>query len=405
MYIYRLLILKILIVFFITACGGSKKIDIKPFDTSFLLDKEENDKKSQACEASTQNPIIGFFNANGNSNDVDYYKVNFTLKNTSYKIIQSGVPGIDTRLTFYLPDGTRLFYVDRGKTGEAEVLWEYYPTTDYILMRVESKGGYNDTVPYVINFIPKLGYGINEIEPNNSKDKAVLIKIGEEKSGLISPKDDVDFYKITFEENETENFSIKLETLSNLDINFTLINEKLNNNKYINNFGWGQKEFYPFLNSQKGVYYIRVSGSIKSSDRDDPVYYLKLEKNLDKKDDTDIYYEAEYNDDKENPTELVDGYEIIGAFFPDNDKDWFKFDLYKDPLSVDLSLSRVRGVDPVIELYDNNFNLIKVINDEDMDGGESVKLNDMIKGRYYVKIYSANKSLQEYRLFFNVRYK
>lgn len=395
-----------IIIIAFSGCSG-KKADIKPFDYNYLADKENNDTISKANEVTTQNPIVGFYNDKKNIGDKDYYKVYFSIKSTSYMIVLTGVPGIDSKLSFYLPDGNQLFTIDRGGKGESEKLYEYYPNTDYIIIAVEAKTGYNEKVPYAVNFIPKMDQGINEIEPNNDKASAAIIKLGEEKKGLISPKDDVDYYKIVFDDDNTHYFSIKIETLSNIDISFTLMNQTANIDKFINSFGWGDKEFYPFLSNKKGEYYIKVSGSIKSNDTKDPLYNLSVVELPNNDDGKELYYESEFNDNKDLATDIINGTEVIGALFPENDEDWFKFDLFKKPISVDISLSKLKGVDPVIEVYDSNMKLLKVIDQEGEDSGEKALLNDLGSGRYYLKLFSKNKkkSLQEYILFLNARYK
>ncbi len=395
------LILLGLILLNITCCGY--KIDIKPFDIKDFHDKDDNDTKKTAVEVTTQNPIIGFFDEKKNSGDIDFYKVYFSLKNTSYKVLLSGVPGIDSKMVFYGYRGDYLFVVDRLVKGEAEKLWDYYPRYDFIIISVEAKTGFNKKIPYIINFIPKKDEGINEIEPNNDRENAVVIKIGEEKKGLISPKDDIDYYKLVFDDEKTHNFSIKIETLSNLDINFTIMKSDDDLSKYINSFGWGGKEFFSFISNEKGDFYIKVGGVIKNDDVKDPLYYLKIEELPGREEDKDLYYEKEFNDSSKLATDLIEGTEIIGAFYPENDEDWFKFDLFKKPISVDISLSGIREVDSIIELYDKDLKLIKTINEKGEDIKELLSKNDISGGRYFLKIYG-KKSLQEYRLFYNARY-
>jgi hypothetical protein len=394
-----------IILTFLLLSSCSKKIDIKPLDKKFYIDKDDNDTINKAVEVTIQqNPIVGFFNKKENTGDRDYYKVSFALRNTSYKIVQTGVPGIDSKLEIYLPNGDILFKIDRNGIGEAEVLSEYYPSTDYIILMTEAKTSYNEKVPYIINFIPKNESGVNEIEPNNNEENAIEISIGDEKKGLLSPANDVDYYKIKYNDGEANNFLVKIETLSNLDINFTLINKESNLIKYVNNFGWGSKEFYSFLSKKKGDYYIKVSGNTNLNDRKDPLYYITIEKLPDDRDGATLYYEEEFNDLKDMATELIDNAEITGIFFPEKDEDWYKFELYKNPISVDLSLSSIRGIDPIIEIYNSDAKLINTINSGKIDSGENASLKNLSKGRYFIRLYSEKKSMQEYKLFFNIRY-
>ena len=139
---------------------------------------------------------------------------------------------------------------------------------------------------------------------------------------------------------------------------------------------------------------------MKLHDQKDPIYRLSIEKNID---ENNSYFEREYNDNHNQATELINESEIIGAFYPKNDEDWFKFDLITKPISVNIYLSRIRGLDPIIEVYDSNLNLFKIISKNKF--AKKVLLNDLSKGRYFVRIFSKEKSLLSYKLFFKVRNK
>lgn len=393
-----------LLIILIFSCNKLKE-KLLPFKEENLVDVEPNDILKKPNEVTSQSPILGFFNEKGNVGDKDYYKVYFSLKDISYEIIQTAVPGIDTKLTFFSPDGERLFFIDEGAKGESEKMWDYFPSYDHIILLVESKIGFNEKVPYVIEFIPKVDQGIDEIEPNNTLKNAVSIKLDELKKGLISPRGDIDYYKIDIQDDKIHDFSINIETLSNIDINIMLINTEFKKNKYINYSSWGGKEFYPFLSNEKGEYYIKISGNIKTHDRKNPIYYISIDKNYGKETNDDFYFEREYNDNNELATELIDGIYITGIFYPKNDEDWFKFDLFKDSISVDVSLSGIRGVDTIMELYNKDLKKLKIVNEKLKDRGEEISFNGLQKGRYYLKLTSKGYSLLLYKLFFNIRYK
>jgi hypothetical protein len=396
----------VILILFLFSCG-SKYPDIRPFDGKIISDKEDNDSLKKAIDVNSNLPIVGFFNSKGKGKggDRDCYKVSFALAGISYKIILTGVPGIDSKLSFYSANYSLLFSLDDGGKGESEKAWEYFPSSDTIIITVESKTGYNEKVPYVVNFAPNIKGSVNEIEPNNDKETAIQIRLGEEKKGLILPKEDFDFYKIVFEDDKSHDFNIKVKVYSPFDINFTLYNEKNGSAKFINSYSWSGMETYPYLNSKKGEYFIKVGGVINPNEANkNPLYSILIEEIDPDMAEKDNYYEQENNDEPEYATEIISGGTTIGAFYPENDADFFTFDLYKNPLSVDVSLSRIREIDPIIEIYDSSKKLIRTINDEKEDQGEKVILNALQKGRYYIKVFSKNKSLLVYKLFFNIRY-
>lgn len=395
----------IISVFILLNCFNSLKEKFKPYDYTKINDKENNDSRKTAVTANASEPVIGFFNDKGKARDIDYYMVYFNNLYASYQIIQTAVPGIDSKLTFFTADGKILYIIDNKGKGEAEKLWEYYPDNEYLLFKIESKLGYNEKVPYFIDFISNVIEDNKEIEPNNSKDRAVVIKIDQNYNGLISPREDADFYKIVFDDNKYTDFSLEVNTLSGLDINFTIMNEKNNQVKYINNSSWGQKEVFPFLSNEKGEYFIKVQANVREYELKNPSYQFEIKSLPSKDQDKELFYEREFNDTYDFATEIIDASEIHGLFFPDEDADCYKFDLYKDALSINIDLSSIRGIDPKIELYDKDYKLLKSENRNKKDLGEQVLINDLDKGRYYLKLDSRDSSLLVYKLFLKVRYK
>lgn len=395
-------ILFLLIFFF--EC--TKKVDIKPFDSKNINDVENNnDLMKSPDDVTTQMPIIGFFNNKNDIGDKDYYNVFFSSKNTSYEILLTAVPGIDAKVSFYSSSKKKLFEIDRGSKGEPEKLWEYYPIGENLIICIESKIGHNEKVPYVLNFTQKIDNDINEIEPNDEEQNPDIIKLGDEKKGYISPADDTDYYKIAFDDDSFYDYSIKIESQSSLDINFSLINLNNNKSKFINDYSWGNQEYYPFLSNKKGVFLIKIKGNIKSGSFQNPIYKLIIEDKSNKKiEDEDVYYEREFNDNKDEATDIIDGCSIVGIFYPDNDEDWFQFDIIRKAISLNISISRIKGINPKIELFDKDLNLIKLNDDNGFDEGEETLINDLNKGKFYIKISSKNKSLLIYRLFLNIRY-
>jgi hypothetical protein len=118
----------------------------------------------------------------------------------------------------------------------------------------------------------------------------------------------------------------------------------------------------------------------------------------------ETYFEREDNDKQENVTEIISGSEMIGTYNPAKDSDWFKFELFKKPISIDLSVSRVKGVDPIMEIYDDKKNLIKTVNNNGKDNGEQIALNNLEAGKYYVRLSAEDSSLFTYKLYFYIRY-
>jgi hypothetical protein len=235
----------------------------------------------------------------------------------------------------------------------------------------------------------------------------VEIKVDDEKKGLISPDQQANYYKVVFTDSQIHDFSVELETMSNHDFAFTILNDQDEKNekvKFINNFGWGEKESYPFLASLKGKYYIKVSANLKPNDNTIPTYTLKL-KNASSyfsESNSNFLYEREFNDDKDHATDLPSGKTIVGTLFPANDEDWYKIEIYGFYSSANISLSRIRNINTKIEVYNSNMSLVGS-NSGKQDETNSLLLSNVGRGTYYVKITGDDKSLEVYKLFYTAK--
>lgn len=393
-------------LFIVFSCSKVDKADFNLYQKR-LTDIENNDDKNSACLTTTQNCIVGFFNNKLSIGDKDFYNISVTQKNSSYKMILTSVPGIDSKIAVYTSQGEILFYVDENGRGEGEKLWEYYPNGDIISLSVEAKTDYNETVPYYLNFEAKGKDSVEEIEPNNDESNAIKIDIEDDKLGLISPKNDFDYYKIQLTDGPNSDFEIRLETISKLDLNMTIYDKDNAIQKFVNTNSWGGAEIFSFLSSKSKVYYIRVGGSIDKYDKMDPRYTLSVKKLKPVFfHEAESFYEREFNDNIGLATDMINATEYIGSFFPEEDVDWYKFDVLKNENMVNISLSGIRGLDLVIEIFDKNSSLVKKIDENNIDYGEDFSTNNLKSGRYFIKIYSKmSRSMINYNLYYNVRYK
>jgi hypothetical protein len=397
----KYLIIMLLILLSIVSCKeeDSDKDLTRIFDA--VTDIEPNDNIGEANEAVIIEPIVGFFNKkDGNKSDIDCYKI-FLKNSIPYELVSTGVPSVDYRITILNKKNARIFSINESGKGEGERLWNFNSTDEYIFLRIESINGFNEKIPYIINIVQKEESDSEEIEPNNNESSANIININDTKRGFITPRGDIDYYKIDFDSERAYDFNIEVESLSNLDASFTIIDKKNGITKNINNFSFGGSELFNYLDSSKGDYYIRVTGEENSSVKLEPIYFISVNES---KKTQNTYYEREFNDTFSLSTELISGSEMVGFFYPENDVDFYKFELYRDAISVNISLSSIKGIDSTIELFDTNHNLIKKINDNGFDYGEELILNDLKASHYYVKLSVNGRSSSSYNLYLLTRY-
>ncbi|HPO50757.1 MAG TPA: hypothetical protein PLO89_10560, partial [Spirochaetota bacterium] len=374
-----------LLFFLLFSCKSEEKDEdlFKMFGS--ISEVEDNNSFEKANLVSIEKPILGFLSYHEAGNDCDYYKIEASEKEVSYEMVFSPIPDVDSKITFYDDRKKVLFTLDENGVGEGEKLWEFSFYSEEAYLKVESKIGSNSFNPYVINFTKKTA-NYSEIEPNNSEKEAIEIRLNETKEAFISPRNDIDYYKTVFDQDGIYDFWVEIETLSNLDVNFIVIEKNTNMIKTINSEGFGGSEISPYLSSNKGEYFIKVSSKINTSDKKPPIYYISLKEQKSKIDDTEYLYEREINDVSEFATELINNVEILGNLYPENDVDWYTFSLHKDPISADMTVSETKGVDFKLEFYQNDKTLFKTVNDNANDKGEQISIKDIKRGKYYLKV-------------------
>lgn len=365
------------------SCSKKNKIDIRPFKK--LDDTVNNKSFDHAVFCDFMSPIVGFYDPEDSH---DFYYLDF-LSNAGYTVLLTAVPGVDSRLNFYNEQKDLLFRVDNNGIGEYEKIWKFHPGAGKIYIAVESKNSYNKKIPYTVNFIPLTSSENEENEPNNSFEKADSIEIGQTKKGYISPDSDIDYYKINHLEKGTVDFSVEIETLSNLDITFMIINRDNDKSVLVNDSSWGGKEQFLYIGSDKGPFYIRVSGSVNKMNNKDPVYYLKI---YPEKDDI-LNYEREFNNDVDNSTKILLNEEIQGVI-TDSDIDYYHFDTINDLKTINVSVSGLSNGSVNIKLLDNDNELLYGV-----DNNRNLMYRNLKKGRYYIVITRDKGGNSVYKLF------
>ncbi len=238
----------------------------------------------------------------------------------------------------------------------------------------------------------------NEIEPNNSRYDAQLIKIPINISGVIEDEKDTDCFKFIVEQTNKGNILLKTSAIGPLEMSlffhgecikkFHRIEEQNNNQIIFNNI------FF-----QKGIYYIKVNGyegQVKEQS-----YNLLLNQEA-----LDAIVENEPNDQlvQANIIDLVHGL-IKGYFCPAynfayesgqyQESDWFMFNSAEPSNILSVELTSVPDIDSVLELYNQMGYLLKVVDSGGIEEPEILKnlgISDI--GNYYVKVYNKNLPAQ-----------
>lgn len=366
------------ILLFNTSSCFRKDNHIYPYPQ--VTDIESNDSFSEAVSADINSiPLVGYFNNKNGNSDKDYYLIDFKSKVGSFRFTLTGVPGVDSRVSIYDMETKLLFSTDDSGIGEAEIAWRYYSSHSKLYICIESKSGYNEAVPYIFTITPEARDNLVEIEPNNSIETANFIEIGTTLKGYIVPSNDIDYYKIEFGDQGIKDFRVKVESLSGIDIVMEIIDIDSGSSKVVNNFSTGGTEISQAFGSDKGNYYVKISGSITDS-RKEPLYYIAIEELPYSKEGRTVYYERENNDTIDTATQILHGEEITGTIEKD-DIDFFRLDIFEKAGRLNVSIDGIQDRRFSAVLYNSDGEEITRI-----DGQNNFFIRDVNPGRYYLSI-------------------
>ena len=238
----------------------------------------------------------------------------------------------------------------------------------------------------VILLLPKLARSQTESEPNNSREEADELCLGESIEGLFQNPYDSDWYKLVISESGKNIIRIDLSGVPEVGTYLEIYDEKGEYLKRADTAYEGEPEEIVNFGVTEGVYYINVYGSEKN--------------------ETDKYrlstqligpwqegQEFEPNDDRDHTNELHLGESSEGLFQNPSDSDWYKLVISESgKIIIRIDLSGVPGVETYFEIYDANGERLKVA--DSVYGGEPEEIVNfgVTEGIYYMNVYGSEKN-------------
>ncbi|HOV08053.1 MAG TPA: hypothetical protein PK482_02950 [Spirochaetota bacterium] len=245
-----------------------------------------------------------------------------------------------------------------------------------------------------------------ELEPNNTFTTATPLEINQSCQGTLATDDDIDNYII----RPREDLIVKIELSPVKGVNHAFDIWEINSGvpklyKSVDDNRKSSPEMIANLFVTSGDYIITVRhGELdaKKGNSEDK-YTLRV---------TAVSYtqheEKEPNDSMNFANQIVDGETISGYFSPSRNRnnenqanafreeDWFRTEIIateESPVTVDVILSGVNGVDSILCLYDSEMNLLYSADNSGEGAAESIKSFGINKSNsYYIMV--ATKSYQ-----------
>ena len=206
-----------------------------------------------------------------------------------------------------------------------------------------------------------------EKEPNDSYQQATVLKPGRAALGTLVSAQDQDWYRLDVVADGT--LAVKLGGIRDVDFTLTFAAADRHELKKADDTTVGGDERLLDLGVTQGVYYVVVANKNDKASVTDQAYTLEttLEPAAGR--------EREPNDGALSAQPLEAGGLAKGHYWPTRqllsedaeaaEEDWYSIGVQREGLFLlNAELSEVRGVDPVLEVYDTNGYKLK-----DLDGG------------------------------------
>lgn len=218
---------------------------------------------------------------------------------------------------------------------------------------------------------------ISEKEPNDHFTNATEVKANGKVQGALSSAGDVDVYKLDFSK-DSGSLSLHLGGIRDVDFVIGIQDKDRQEIKKFDETGVGGDEQALDIGLTRGVYYIALSNKNPKAGNPTQPYLLQV------KTESAAGREQEPNDKAIMTNELQPGGIVRGHYFPsqnllaaDNEKiedDWYLVKVDKAGLyALNIDISEVPKIDPLLEIYDANAYKIKEIDGGGVGEPESVR--------------------------------
>jgi hypothetical protein len=344
-------------------------------------ESEPNNSREEANELHLGESIEGLFQ---NEYDSDWYKL--IIGESGKNIIRidlSGVPGVEAYFEIYDDEGEYLKRADTAYGGEPEEMVNFGVTEGiYYIMVYGSEKNETDKYKLSTQLIGSWQEG-QEFEPNDDRDYANELRLGEGIEGLFQNPSDYDWYKLVIRESGKNIIRIELSGVPGVETGFEIYDENGNRLSIADSVYGGEPEEIVNFGVTEGIYYITVYGSEKN-EKDKYRFNTQL---IGPRQEGQ---EFEPNDDLEHANELKFGRVIEGYANPHQNIDWFTITVPEPgPAIWVVELSAVPQVDLFLELFDADGNRLKQANITEENDNEMLVRMKVVPGRYYITVDSA----------------
>ena len=221
-----------------------------------------------------------------------------------------------------------------------------------------------------------------EVEPNDKRELAQEVRIGDNVEGGVQQNNDDDWYKLAIDKSGKNYLQVDLSAVPEVDTYLYLYDANGQKLIEVNDAPINAVESIAHFPVESGVYYIRIYLGGKAT-REKYALTTKI---------TGAWqegWEAEPNDSRERANDLKLGRSVQGYFDNKRDEDFYKLTIdAPEKTLVQIDLSAVPEVRSEIYLYNDKGRNIWSANETDKSGPESIFNLALTQGVYYINAWA-----------------
>lgn len=374
-----------------TAKGSEEiryELTLAPFSApeGTSVEYEPNDLPRIATPLDSGVPLAGYYSPSFNKlndkgdekyREYDYFSFEVSPSQAGGFIADftvSGVPGVDSIITLFGPNGFPLNESDSGEisAGESIVGQGLNRSGTYTLRLAVKNYASNNQTPYILNFTAAKADSSIEMERNDEITSANIMR-AQTVRGRIFPEGDIDYY--TYLAGDDPHFvSVKLVPAEGVNCRVHMYDAAGEKLFEVDNEGPGMAEVFPgiFTTGRMFIQVEAFAGELGA----DKYYTLSVERTAYQDD-----VEFEPNDFKEGATPIENSIMYGYTSYP-GDTDFFLVST-EDREQISFRVSGIKGASATVSVTDN---LGYVINTYPMEGEDIVEFTELVNRRAYLKI-------------------
>jgi len=372
-------------VYYVRVYGGGKAAKEKFSLTAKITgpwqegqESEPNDRRESANDLKLGQSVEGYFETGG---DYDYFRL--VLDKPGKSLIQfdlSAVPQVNGYLNLRNEDGRSIWEANENQAGGPESIFNLALTPGVYYLEVYGKpANLKDKYVLTTRILGPWQEGM-ESEPNNGKEEATGIRIGQSVEGYYLYDGDEDYYRLTVDKPGKSNIQIDLSAVPGVDTKFEILDKDGKELWDVNDADKGEPESANYFTVTEGTYYIWVKGYQKNI----ATKYSLSTRLLGPWQEN---HEAEPNDSRDWANEIKLNVLFSGRINANDDTDYFLLNVPTP--GVDMIVMQLSGVPEVrwnFELLDLKENRLDYSWRGETGEGEEIVKMKFKPGTYYMRV-------------------